>query len=261
MKKYFILLLIALSFAAPGLNSIAESRKNQSTVIDPTPTPLAEIERIDLDKNEALIPCLCRWGKTYKGFPNGCGTDENGDAKKDNFLIKVKTFARNPKNLPLVYEYAVSGGQITGQGNEIIWNLEGNRPGTYTITASIKSNRRVSPVTKTGTVIVRECGSCDCACLCPSLVVSGGGGVKPGESVTFEAHVSGDETENYSFHWTVSKGEIIEGQGTQNITVKTTREMDGEIIATVEISADGLCESCLRTASENAFIIKWKDKK
>jgi hypothetical protein len=136
----------------------------------------------------------------------------------------------------------------------VIWDLEGFRPGNYTITASIKGKRKISAETKTLSVKVIEC-QCNCPCVCPTLDVTGDGNVKAGETVVFKANVSGGTVTDLTYNWTVSQGEIVSGQGTPQIKVKTTREMIGTITATVEIGGI-LCPDCLRTDSETATIIK-----
>jgi len=246
MKKLFIFLLVAVSsFVSFGLASKSAADTNRSALVDrlATPTPLAAIERIELDKTEIVIPCGC-----FGDYPR------EGTVCRDDGLITVKTFVRNPKNTPLVYEYTVSGGKISGQGDKVVWDLVGIRPGTYTITASIKGKRRISAETRTLSAVVREC-DCTCPCVCPSLDVSGGGGVKPGGSVVFIANVSGGTANDITYNWTVSQGEIIKGQGTPQIKVKTTPEMTGTITATVELGGN-FCADCLRVDSETANIIK-----
>jgi hypothetical protein len=253
MKKLFIFLMVAVSLLFSfGSASKSAADTNHSAIVDPlvTPTPLAEIERIELDKTEALYACTC-----IRKIPNMCGVDEKGEIKKDNLLIAVKTFVRNPKNKPLSYEYKISGGKIIGQGDKVVWDLEGFRPGTYTVTASIKGKRRISAETRTLSAVVSEC-DCDCPCVCPTLEVTGGGNVKAGETVSFKAEVSGGTAADITYDWTVSQGEIIEGQGTSEIKVKTTAEMTGTITANVEIGGDGFCADCPRTDSETATIIK-----
>jgi hypothetical protein len=192
-----------------------------------------------------------------KGLPSSglCSFDENGEIKKDNFLIAVEIVVRNPKNATLEYIYTISGGKIIGQGDKVTWNLEGLRPGIYTITASIKDKRRVSAVPETRSVTVRDC-DCQCPCVCPTLDVTGSGNFKAGETVEFTADVKGGTAPDITYKWTVTQGEIIEGQGTSKIKVKTTSEMTGTIEATVEIGSPELCADCPRTASETATIIK-----
>jgi hypothetical protein len=69
--------------------------------------------------------------------------------------------------------------------------------------------------------------------------------------VTFTASVSGDKPNSQrKFHWTVSSGKIISGQGTAKITLATADEYDhsaDDFTATVEVV--GLNASCSNTAS------------
>jgi hypothetical protein len=69
--------------------------------------------------------------------------------------------------------------------------------------------------------------------------------------------VSGDFGSDMTYNWTVSAGEIVEGQGTPKIKVKTTREMaGGNLTASVEISSERVAGICGRTASERVAISK-----
>ena len=253
MNKIFVFLLVAISlFASLAFSSKTSAGKTQSAFIPSrvTPTPLAKIERIDLDKKEAVIPCGC-----FKDNFSPCSLDTNGEIKKGQFLIAVKTFVRNPKNTKFFYEYAVTGGRILGQGGEVLWDLDGFRPGVYTITVSIRGARGISTETRTETVTVREC-NCNCPCMCPTITVKGDKNIRASESVDFSAEVLGGTGVDITYNWTVSQGEIVSGQGTSQIKVKTTQKMTGEIKVSLEIGGSGLCPECPRTASETVGIIK-----
>lgn len=251
MTKYFILLLIAASlFASPGLNSKVIADKTRSVVVSPTRTPklLAEITRIELDKDEIIISCPPFMRSMFKEYRSPCFEDNNG-------LVEVKTIVNNPKKIPLTYEYTVTNGRIVGDGESAAWHLKNVRPGVHTVTVSIKGKAGVSSETRTAQVRVREC-DCPYICICPTLELKDNGNVKAGEEVTFTANVKGGTVTDITYNWTVSQGEIIEGSGTPQIKVKTTPQMNGFIKATVEIDGVGLCESCPRTAFETATIIK-----
>lgn len=242
MNKLFIFLLITISFFVSfGSGSNAEARKDQSALVSPTPTPkpLVLLQWIDLDRKEVVY--ICPWS-------NNCG-------KIENMMVLVKPSVNNPKKIPLTYQYKVSGGKIIGQGEEVLWDLKGVRPGTYTMTATIDDGRGLINQTKSETVEVKECGVCHPPCICPSLSVSDSGNVKAGETLSFKANVIGGTATDITYDWKVSQGEIIEGQGTSEIKVKTSPGMTGTITATVEIGGD-LCADCRRTASETATIIK-----
>lgn len=85
---------------------------------------------------------------------------------------------------------------------------------------------------------------------CPQIDVRGPSGiVAPGETMTFTVNVTGFSSEKLVYKWTISTGEIVNGQGTPTITVKTSREFGGTTpTATVEIS--GLPKGCPATDSE-----------
>ena len=87
--------------------------------------------------------------------------------------------------------------------------------------------------------------------LCPTIDVSGGGYVRPGEAVSFAVNIEDDTNiSNLEYEWTVSAGTITSGSGTPTITVDTTGLRDTSLTATVKIK--GLPEGCENTASENA---------
>jgi hypothetical protein len=70
--------------------------------------------------------------------------------------------------------------------------------------------------------------------------------------MTFTANVSGGSSSDFTYNWTVSQGDIIEGQGTPVIRVQTTEAMaGGNITATVTLG--GVC-TCDRSASETGGI-------
>lgn len=245
MNKYLFFLIVAVFLFAPlGLVSTSQARKNQAAFAIPAATPKisAEIERIETDRNEVIyIGPYCR--------PEACGAVEI-------LSVQIKTIVRNPKNLSLTYEYTVTGGKIIGEGANVTWDLNGSRPQDYTITAAIKGKRGVSAATRTESITVRECQCCG-YCVCPALSLTGGENVKAGETATFTANVEGGTAIDLRYNWTISQGEIVEGQGTAEIKVKTSAEMTGNITATVEIVGSDLCSACPSlTADQTVEIIK-----
>lgn len=249
MNKLFIFLLIAVSlFVSLELSPNTEACKNQPALINlnPTPTPKlsAEIQFVNLSSEEAIIPCP----------PSKSGFKREGSVCDDNRLIDIETTASNPQNSELTYYYTILDGQIIGQGKNVIWDLKRVRAGSYTITVGIGDQTKVFDKTITKTIKVIECGCCLMPCICPTIDVTGGD-VKAGETASFKVEVSAGTQSALTYNWMVSQGEIIEGQGTSEIKVKTTREMTGDVTATVEIGGD-FCADCRRTDSETAPIIK-----
>lgn len=220
--------------------------------ITPTSTPkpkkVAEIEKIELDKTELIISCPPGYSK-------------NRFCEDYDMSVNISTFVKNPKNLALSYNYTVSGGKIIGEGKDVVWNLKRVYSGNYTITVSISGKGKVSKTTVTRNLKVITCPHCEVPCeVCPNLSVVGGGNVKAGGNVEFTINIEPDYSEYSLYKWTVSEGEIVEGQGTGKITVKTTREMIGKTVtATVsveKIKNSNLCPVCNLTESATAFIIE-----
>ncbi len=86
---------------------------------------------------------------------------------------------------------------------------------------------------------------------CPQLLIHGPMGiVSAGDSITFLANIDKDPNNSkLKFEWTVKEAEIIEGQGTNMITVQPKNGFEMNITATVIVS--GLSKNCgTLTASE-----------
>lgn len=202
----------------------------------------ADVTNLALSGNRVTIPC-----------PPGQQPRE-GVTCSDNQTVGVTTTAVDPENDVLTYNYTVSGGRIVGQGANVSWDLSGVNPGTYTITAGVDDGCGVCGKTQTQTITVE---ACDCVtpitCVCPTLSVTGPSEITaPGAVMTFTANVSGGSSSDFTYNWTVSQGDIIEGQGTPVIRVQTTEAMaGGNITATVTIG--GEC-SCDRSAQETGGI-------
>ncbi|HVG39047.1 MAG TPA: hypothetical protein VM870_07165 [Pyrinomonadaceae bacterium] len=82
---------------------------------------------------------------------------------------------------------------------------------------------------------------------CPTIAVECPTGEHPeGDQWLYKVTVTDapEETE-LSYHWEISRGEILEGQGTTSIKV----EADGVDAITVTVEVGGLGEGCTNTAS------------
>jgi hypothetical protein len=88
---------------------------------------------------------------------------------------------------------------------------------------------------------------------CPTITMeTPSSTICPLATVTFTAGVTGgDPVGQQTYHWTVSAGKIVSGQGTQTITVATAdaqgSEINDGVKATVEVG--GLGQSCSNAAS------------
>src|SRR5688572_21046403 len=84
---------------------------------------------------------------------------------------------------------------------------------------------------------------------CPTIEIIGPSGVtQPGETMTFAVTLS-STAENIKYMWTVSRGVIEKGQGTQSIVVRTSLDDERQnFIATLTLQ--GLPPVCNANASE-----------
>ena len=90
---------------------------------------------------------------------------------------------------------------------------------------------------------------------CPTISVMGSSEIPtPDEPITFTAEVS-KEAEKFKikYKWTVTNGEIIEGQGTNVIKVLRNGMFGKSLLAEIEVI--GLPKNCVNVASETAAIV------
>jgi hypothetical protein len=207
------------------------------------PRPFANVDSVTLSNTEIVIPC-----------PPGQVSNQPCP-EGSTITVATKASSTDPTDV-LTYNYTVSGGRIVGTGANVTWDLSGVRPGTYTITAGADNGCGVCGTTKTETITVRDCPDCKVPCVCPTVSVSGGGQVEPGQTMSFTANVSG-AAGDVNYEWTVSNGTISSGQGSPSISVDTTGLADGtNIEARVNITGSNLCAECHPTASETGGVIR-----
>jgi len=201
----------------------------------------ANVEAVTLSSREVVLGC-------QPGFK-----PRDGESCPDGTSVSVAARAADAENDVLTYNYTVSGGRIVGQGANVTWDLSGLRPGTYTITTGVDDGCGFCGKTVTETVTVRDC-NCVAICSCPSLDVSGGGVVEPGQTMLFTANMTGGTAASVSYNWSVSAGRIASGQGSPSITVDTTGLENTNITATVNISNPCPTSNCQTTASETGSV-------
>lgn len=182
------------------------------------------VENLSLDKEIAYLNC-------YDQLCAG-----------DTLNVQVKTLSQDAEKNGLKYYYVVSGGQITGQGANVVWDFSKvGRPGKYTITASVGSDDISRGKTVTKIIELKECPDCDAACECPMIAsTSSKKTVRKGQTVEFSAHLNGGSQDAPTYNWTVENGTIVEGQGTPNIKVQP---LSGETV-TAKVEIGGLCPTC-----------------
>ena len=94
-----------------------------STPDNPVYNKFADVTNVELNKSEL------RQKKTE--------VPEKPPAYDSDMVTAVTVTAEDPENDVLTYNYTVSGGRIVGTGAKVTWDLNGVRPGTYTITAGV----------------------------------------------------------------------------------------------------------------------------
>ena len=83
---------------------------------------------------------------------------------------------------------------------------------------------------------------------CPSITITGPTGiVPPGEPYEFTAKLVGELPKNKRYLWSVSKGQILEGQGTLRIRVYHVEDNAENLTATIKVV--GLLRNCTNTAA------------
>lgn len=89
---------------------------------------------------------------------------------------------------------------------------------------------------------------------CPTISISAPDSVRPGEPLTFTASISGAAPgAKPSYRWTVSAGDITEGQGTSSVTVDTTGL--GNLTLTAAVEVEGFGPECALFGEREAAVI------
>lgn len=178
---------------------------------------------------------------------------QNNSCPNKDQSIEISTVAYDPEGDILIYQYEVSGGRIIGSGSKAVWDLSGLQPGFYKITVGVDDGCGVCGELVTKEIKVVACEECyrtgDLArqVICPQeiSITSNREKIKAGEPVTFTVNAkdwNGIDATKIVFNWSVSNGEIIGGQGTQTITVKSPVNSAGQnITATISVGEEEFC--------------------
>jgi hypothetical protein len=214
-----------------GFVSLAKAQKRNKTgkqkgTVSVKPLKISEVESVTFDKETVFLVC-----PFY-------------ETSKESEKLKVSTIAKNTEKEELSYYYFVSGGKILGEGSNIIWDFSGMRPGEYSMTVGVGKDFIISGKTITKKIIVQDPRVCDPPCACPQISVLGTKSMpKHGETIIFTNNVESEK--NREFHWTVSGGIIIAGQGTSQIMVKTSNDASFESVSvTLEVKGYDFCADC-----------------
>lgn len=189
-----------------------------------------DVTDVALDRTELKLP------------PPKPGDPPKHPDYSNGMLVSVVTTASDAEGDTLTYNYTVSGGRIIGAGTKVIWDLNGVRAGTYTITAGVDDGCGVCGKTATRTVTVIENESTP-ACVCSEIQIDAPYLKKRNSGRYFVVHLTGPKRTGLTYQWTISEGSILSGQGTNTITSSRPDEkIESPVTVAVEIS--GLDEGC-----------------
>lgn len=169
--------------------------------------------------------------------PNGCRAS-------DDMIIDVSSKAEDPENDVLTYKYTVSGGKIIGRGANVKWDLTDARAGTYHITAGVDDGCGICGATKKATVTVDECPTCGLV-NCPTIELRGPNATDIVGEYLVTANISGGSQIDVKYDWTITNGEIVEGQSTPFIRVRASSTTSDTMVTLkldlVGINKMGMC--------------------
>ncbi|HYW70937.1 MAG TPA: hypothetical protein VE961_07885 [Pyrinomonadaceae bacterium] len=165
------------------------------------------------------------------------------------------TASANGFNQRVVYSYSVTGGQVVGEGNEVVWDLTHSGPGVYhaTVEAQDKKHRASAPAT----VTISFCPDCvDGDCHCPAIAVNCYDQVKAGTAITCKAAFSGARSRT-TFEWSAraSNDEDLSPRikNTGEYISIPTDDLAGRTVY-VRVDVIGLDPTCSRSASASTVV-------
>ena len=136
--------------------------------------------------------------------------------------VKLNARAVSPGGNPIKYRWTTSGGVITGDGPEVVWDLTGLKPGYHKASLDIETNGNEGhcQAFSSVSVLVNPCPVIPPVCPTVEIVCPTNIGID--QPLTFTSRYSGGTPSiTPAYNWTVSAGTIIEGQGTNTIKVDT----------------------------------------
>ena len=253
MLRIFIVLFLAvpLFFSFRPNETTREAKDVETFAATPTPpasegSGVSDKREIIFDKREVLIPCP----------PGSYAADDSCPAE---MKVRVGAFFFPPDGPTASYRYSVSGGFIIGEGDSVVWNLNGVKPGIYALSA--KAEKDGVERESTETVTVRDCSRCRAVIpppadtpeiedvildretvftWCPNeeLVPEEARFCSKSQlSVKVSTIVKGAQTDGLTFHYTISGGRIV-GQGA-NVIWNLENTQPGNYAITAAIGKDG----------------------
>ncbi len=176
----------------------------------------ADVSDLSLSSDLLILPC-----------EPGQRPGEGQPLPSKTMVIDVGTTAFDAEDDILTYSYSVSGGRILGTGARVQWDLADTMPGNYTITAGVDDGCDVCGKTVTRTITVIDCSpSCALPPACPLVEIQSPEVLDSFTEYFFLSKMLG--ADGLDLEWIVVNGEIVEGQGTRMIRVRTGSISDSD---------------------------------
>jgi hypothetical protein len=151
-----------------------------------------------------------------------------------NYSPSVSLTTTSDRAVTLTYSYTVTAGRISGEGDHVIWNLDGIWPGIYTASVEV-TDRRGRVGSSSTTLTIANCPDCVNVESCPPVNLQCPDSAIEGTGITIVADVFKIPGYVATYRWTVSAGTITSGQQSSSVTVDTTGLGGQTIVAKVEI--------------------------
>lgn len=156
-------------------------------------------------------------------------------------LVRLNARATSSDGLPIVYRWTSPVGRIVDHGSAATWDLSGLKPGYYEAFVEIdtgNADRSCQAFSSIGVLL--ECPPPPPPA-CPKVSIICPDRIQPGQPVTFTATLSGSlGNVTPAYTWIISNGRIIEGQGTNSMTVDTAGLEEQTLTATLSMGGYSL---------------------
>lgn len=212
-----------------------------------------------------LILVCCFSGLAQETRPGGCPTisitGPSSVPRLNEIGAYTATVTGDTKGAKLEYQWSASAGEIVSGERASEMKLRYSLAGaSYTVVVEVKglpagceniASDSSCSLTNPQPILIAETGSEIGGC--PKVAVETSFiSVIDGYPMTFTAKVNGAGKRKLQYKWTLSNGEILEGQGTPEIKVETLGYQGEEIKATLTIR--GLSTRCKNKASATGFV-------
>ena len=162
-------------------------------------------------------------------------------------------------NKQAVYSYSATGGQIVGEGREVIWELSGAGPGSYAVTVEVSDSKKHHASASTN-ANVAMCADCITDCFpCPMFFVSCYDKVNAGTPITCRLVVlPGARFKPTAYEWSAR------ASNDEDLSARIRRSGEYISISTNDLAArtvyirvdlKGLDPTCSQSASAETVIM------